>query len=117
MENNPEEKQSPYDKAVEKFNSLGFFSLTAEDHKAMGSSPDKILKENPGKAAYEVMDQEEISTLIDAAFDSLWDKNSIKNGYSEYCRGFLVTSLPFLKSVGKLPEKFKDFDLKTLSVT
>lgn len=114
MDDQFEKEKSPYEKAVEKSNTLGFFALTAEDHKAMGSTPDEILKENPGKAAYEVLTIERIEELLDSALDAMHDKRSIETGYAKASSDFFKCSLPFLRSVGRLPKKFEDFDMSSI---
>lgn len=107
--NNLENKVS-----LEKYKKLGFFSMTAEDHKNINSTPPDGLLENPDKAQYEIMTKEEISEYLENAFNSIKDPKFIENGYAEIQKEFLLQSIPFLKSVDRLPEKYKDVDILSL---
>lgn len=102
-------------KAQQKSRDFEFFSLTAQDHEDMASTPPDELLESPGKMQYEVMTDEKISEYLDNALDCTKNPVFIKNGYAKIQKDFFVKSLPFLKSVGCLPEKFNNFDLKSLS--
>ena len=113
MEGSPQNK-TPYELALEKSRSLGFFALTAADHSALHSTPSEELVKNSGKPAYEVMTAREIEELIDNAFACLNDMDFIRNGYADTQRKFLILGIPYLKSVGYLPEKYKDFDVSIL---
>jgi len=114
MNNSFEENQtSSYDTAREKSRRYGFFSLTAQDHEDMNSTPGDELTKNPGKAQYELMSDEEIMSYLDGALEAMNDADLIKNGYAQQQRDFLITSIPFLEGVGRLPEKYKGFDLNT----
>jgi hypothetical protein len=113
MENESQNK-SVYELAIEKSRKLGYFALTAEDHKAMGSTPSDELLQNKGKAAYEVMSDSEIEAQLDHAVGCLDDIDFIRNGQADIERRFLVSSIPFLKSMGRLPEKYKNFNIEEL---
>jgi len=107
---------SVYEKAAKKSKEQGFFSLTIEDHDALGSTPDEELKSNFGKSQYEIMSDEEIEEYLSEAIYTITENNENlrNNGYIDQQKDFLRASIPFLKSVGRLPEKFKDFDLDSM---
>jgi len=96
----------------EKNDKFGILSFNAQDHKNMSGSPTpNLLGENYGKALNEVMSEEEIIDLLDEAFEGI---NDIDNIYSDRQEDFLKKSLPFLKEVGKLPEKYNNFNIDSL---
>lgn len=116
MENFENQKLSVFEQAAKKSKEQGFFSLTSEDHKALGSTPDEELESNSGKSQYEIMSDEEIERYLSGAIDTINENNENlrNNGYIDQQKDFLRVSIPFLKSVGRLPEKFKDFDLDSM---
>ncbi len=101
-----------FDLARKKEKEFGYFAITAEDHKALGSTPDDILEGSTDKALYEFLSDSEIEEYIEGAVQTIKenDENLQKNGYINIQREFLRVSLPFLRSVNRLPEKFADFD-------
>jgi hypothetical protein len=111
---NQEEYANRFQSAQEKSRRFGFFSLTAQDHKDMGSTPSDELLRNQGKAQYEVMTDEEIAAYLDYAVECLTDPVFEKNGVANIQKDFLRTSIPFLKSVNRLPSKFEGYDLECL---
>lgn len=116
MENFEKQKISAFEQAAKKSKEQGFFSLTSEDHKALGSTPDEELEGNFGKSQYEIMSDEEIESYLSEAIDTINENNENlrKNGYIDIQKNFLRVGIPFLKSVGRLPEKFNDFDLNSI---
>src|SRR5680860_12273 len=98
-----------FDLARKKEKEFGYFSMTAEDHKALGSTPDDILEGSTDKALYELLSDDEIEEYIEGAIQTIKenDENLEKNGYLDIERNFLRVSLPFLKSVNRLPGKFE----------
>jgi hypothetical protein len=114
MEKMKTEWENNYEKVLQKFRASGFLSLTAQDHKDMGSTPSKELKENPDKAQYEIMSDEKITKLLDDAIECMSDETLIKSGFAKSQKNFFIVSLPYLKSVGRLPAKFENFDLDSL---
>lgn len=92
-------------KSRAKLNKFGRLALTADDHKNLNSTPDQRLIDNPSKAAWEVMSEEEIVNLLDAARERFDDpKTPQYAALNDF--NFFRSSIGFLKSVGKLPEKF-----------
>lgn len=116
MENSNFEKQKTdkFEKAAKKSREFGYFSLTAQDHKDIGSTPPQELLENPEKAQYELMTEEQIIEHLDFALECLYDPICIKNGVAKMKKELFVASLPFLKSVNRLPKKFENFDVGSL---
>lgn len=114
MENIKTEWGNKYEKVLQKSRTQGFFSLTAQDHKDMGSTPMDDLKENPDKAQYEVMSEEEIAELLDDAIKCIYNPDLVKSGYSRDQKNFFIIGFHFLKGVGRLPAKFENFDLTSL---
>jgi|SRR5680860_508153 len=102
-----------FDLARKKEKEFGYFAMTAEDHKALGSTPDDVLKDNAGKALHELLSDDEIEEYIEGAIQTIKenDENLQENGYLDIQRNFLRVSLPFLKSINRLPEKFADFNI------
>jgi hypothetical protein len=101
-------------KAQQKSRDFEFFSLTAQDHEDIGSTPPDELAKNFGKAQYEVMTDEKITEYLDNALSCVKDPIFIKNGYAKTQKEFFVKSLSFLKSVGRLPQKFNNFNINSL---
>jgi len=105
-------------KALDKDGTLGWFALTAEDHKNLGSTlnPDSKLTHQPGRAQYEVMSDEEIEGTLDGALQTATEnnRNLIENGYAQLQKDFFIKSLAFLESVGRLPKKFEGFNISSL---
>ncbi len=107
-------QENPYKNAVKKMRTTGFFSFTAQDHEDMGSTPDSILIKYPGKAQYELMSEEEIKAILDNVEIVKKDPQLVKNGYYKILVDAIKVDIPFLKSVGKLPKKYEDFDVSQL---
>jgi hypothetical protein len=107
-------QENPYKNAVKKMRTTGFFSFTAQDHEDMGSTPDSILIDHPGKAQYELMSEEEIQAILDNVEIVKKDPQLVKNGYYKNLVDAIKVDIPFLKSVGKLPKKYEDFDVSQL---
>ncbi|MGE5425724.1 MAG: hypothetical protein ACM3PZ_01490 [Bacillota bacterium] len=116
MENLDNQNMAAYERAAKKSKEGGFFALTLEDHLALGSTPDDELENNPGKSQCEVMSLEEIEGYLNSAVDAIRENDEYLkyNGYIDQQKDFLRASIPFLTRVGRLPEKFRDFDLNSL---
>lgn len=103
--------QEMVQRALEKSRKFGLFSLTAEDHTYISSTPDERLKRNPGKALYEILSDKEIEDCLNMALNNLNDTNLISSGQSENDLDFIKKSIAFLKSVKRLPKKFETFEI------
>jgi hypothetical protein len=99
--------------ASQKSRSFGFLSLTAEDHKALSSTPPQELLENIGKQQYEVMSDEDIEEALVNLLRAANDLRLFENGFAQQSHEELVKSIAFLKSVGRLPAKFSNFQTGT----
>ncbi len=94
----------------------GLLSLNAEEHHAIGSTPPEELDANPGKAHYEVLTEAQIEKMISAAIKmaSSDDPRALSGGFVKAESDWLERTIPFLRSVGRLPEKYKNFDVNAL---
>ncbi len=110
-----QEKGEAYTKAIKKRDTLGSYSLTREDRIAMGAgeeNSDLIIfsGENKDKALYEVLTLEEIEKQLDEAIQY----KDHPSDMGKIIKDALRKDIEFLKSVGKIPEKYKDFDVNNL---
>lgn len=92
----------------------GWFSFTAKDHEDLGSTPEDELLMYPEKMQYEIMSDKEIESILDNVEIAKQDPKLVASGYVKILVDGMKVNIPFLKSVGKLPEKYKDFDINTL---
>jgi len=107
--------------ACKKLDELGPLSLTAEDHRAIGSSPKENLKDNPEKTVAELMTDEEIlktlnywkKTIEEEAQGLYVEHNALKSLAHEFSKRFKATIL-YLRSIGRLPKEFENFDTTSL---
>lgn len=110
-------------KGAEKINRCGYLGLTCDDHKDLGSTPEQILKENPGKTLGELLSHKEIEDYLDQEIkgaeeskkrlgendDGATDKTIIINALRDF-KGNFMRDLNYLRSIGKLPEKYQSFN-------
>lgn len=105
----------------------GYLAITAEDDFVGGGSPHPDLRNNPGKTLGEIWSiekigeslQKEVKMLEDGRKeyaekgpyhpDSHWAKDNIICAKEELRR-----TIPYLKSIGKLPKEFEDFSMDDL---
>lgn len=105
------EEQNTMNEAMIKRDTLGSFSLTAQDHRDLRGTPDeRLIGENEGKAEYEIMSDKEIEQSLDEAVENMNHPSSM----GEILKNKLRLAIPFLRKVGKLPEKYRDFDINNL---
>jgi hypothetical protein len=105
------------ERASKKFNEFGPLGVTSQDHKDLGSTPPDILKENPGKTKADVYSNEELEQVLQAWIDDR-DKytkpqyidNTFTQSYLKVLRKKILLSIKYLRSIDRLPEKFKIFD-------
>jgi len=99
-----------FKKAAERFNAFGPLGVTAEDHEGIGSTPPKILLDNPGKTKGELMTSEEIKDWFKESEEQIAEFS--KDEYAD--NAFAKSALPrvqqnlelsrsYLSSIGKLP--------------
>ena len=92
--------------AVAKRDQYGTFSLTAQDHRDLQGTPgDNLTGENEGKAQYEVMTDGEIEKELDETVECMSDASSM----GILSRQKMKLAIPFLRKVGRLPEKYQNF--------
>jgi hypothetical protein len=108
----------------------GNLGVTADDHYAIGSSPDMELCQNHGKTLGELWDIEKICEKIKDTInflekarkkyeikyekdprypDNRWYRDDVIYGKEE-----LKRMLRYLRSIGKLPEEFENYSVKDL---
>jgi|SRR3989344_2740160 len=109
-----DERKKAYERAMEKAQD-GLLALTAEDHLALGSSLnlgndlEQKLHDNPRKAAHELMTDGEIQAFLDNSLSTILDKNMVP--IHDLARKELSQTIPFLTKIGRLPEKYKDYQI------
>lgn len=111
------EPSEEYKNASAKFMTLGFFALTMEDHVAISSTPQSDIAWMPGKPAYELISVERIQEFLDAKIVAMNNPDLVKNGFAQIEKDAFLRDVPFLRSVGKLPSKYEDFDMSSLPDT
>jgi hypothetical protein len=99
-----------FKKASEKFNTFGPLGVTADDHLAIGSTPNQRLINNPGKTLGEIMSAEEINDWLTAAKGEIKKCSSEEYATNSFVCGMLTTikknlqlSEQYLLSINKLP--------------
>jgi hypothetical protein len=100
--------------AQEKARAHGSLSLTGQDHLDMGSSPWGKMKENLDIPEYALMTDSEIEAELDSAATTLLTPELLPSGMERVLKEFLFRNIPMLESVGRLPEKYKGYDISTL---
>ncbi len=93
------------DVAGEKQFKYGLLSFTAADHHDISSGAPDILLANPDKAHYELLSDKEIEDWLDSDINTAL--SSEPEGYIKSSAEFLKKTIPFLKSVGRLPQKYE----------
>lgn len=108
----------------------GHLGVTAEDHRAFGGTPDLELSQNQGKTLGELWNIEKIREKLEESIaflkkarknyekkhegdprypDNRWYRDDILNEKDE-----LRKTILFLKSIGKLPKEFENFEVEDL---
>jgi hypothetical protein len=96
-------------------------AMTAEDHKARGSTPPQVLIDNPGKKLHETMDEKELRYFMADQYMVVTAQHRRALGgdpreiqiLGTVRDGFLVPNLIYLKEIGRLPEELEDIDPTT----
>lgn len=99
-------------KVKEKRATLGSLSLTAEDHKAIMSTPSKILTDNPGKTSAEAMSDEEITdwlvkteTFLEEMKTLAGIDEEVKNRNIREAEEELKATKRYLQTIGRMPSR------------
>jgi hypothetical protein len=107
-------------RAGKKLNELGRLSLTAADHWAIGSTPSDLLESNPGKTQAELMTNEEIldelrewQQAIEKYSQEEYRSTNLGRSSLVYLKEDFRTTIPYLRSIGRLPKEFENFDIKS----
>jgi len=121
MENNQFYETPEFLQAKKKFDELGPLAVTAEDHRAISSTPPEILELNLGKTEVELMTDEEIlgklkkwQQDIQEFSQEKYQSNSFVTSILSNRKHDLKVSIVYLRSIGRLPKEFEDFDAKSL---
>ena len=109
MENFESHKNTPeYLNAQKNWKEKGYLGVTSQDHEVIGSTPDEILLQNPGKTLGELMSDEEIREYIVGTRKNISEN---ENGglahmkrYNEVLLRNLDVTIEYLKFIGRLPE-------------
>lgn len=89
---NPNFKQ-----AADKFNACGQLGVTDADHWKIGSTPPKILQDNPGKTMEELMSDEEIARWIKGFEEQIKEFSDDKYKDNHFVQSVLPTLIKNLK--------------------
>jgi hypothetical protein len=96
-------------------------SMTAADHRAIGSTPSEQLAANPDQQCHELMSDEELrgylagqimSTMLRRSKALSGDHREVER-FNKYLETCLMPNLAYLKSIGRLPEILEHFDAAT----
>ncbi len=101
-------EKTPRQRALENWDTKSWLELTAEDHKGVGSTPDKNLVDNPGSRSVDHMTDAQIDEYI-AYRKKLIREMETKNREEDietlaYLRKDLRFTFEFLEQIGRLPE-------------
>ena len=92
--------------------------MTADDHRAIGSTPPKILRENPCKTLAETMDDQALHAYVCNEVDAMTEIYlNARDGntrtvarFRELRDRFLGRDLVYLREIRRLPPEFSGFD-------
>lgn len=90
-----------FKKASEKFNTLGSLGVTAQDHKAIGSTPPPELLADSGITLGELMSDEEIAEWVAGN-----EKTIAELSEADQNSSFVKSALPMLKKELELGTKY-----------
>lgn len=113
-----------YEAAAERFRTRGPLGVTAADHKAVGSSPDRRLIEHPGQTLVQILSLDEITNFLIKEITGLKqihnppsdpeEAQKVDDSSRNAIRGVVATkveemrvSLTYLKELDKLPPVFE----------
>ena len=109
------EFQERFKKAKINFEAFGPLGVTAEDHKGIGSTPPEILEKNPGKTESDLMTDEDLAQWLKEKEEELkkysgkeYLDNAFAQSYLPTLKEEIKTTINFLRSINRLPEKFRD---------
>ena len=108
-------KTEGYRRAVELKRQYGRMPFTAENHEAIGSTPSKILKANPGKSELELMTPEQLEEYFDR---NLPEYKKILVEYVDrpdirmLFKMDIFGAFRYCRDNDMLPEKYVDFNIE-----
>lgn len=102
-----------YVAATKNWKEKGYLGVTAQDHKAIGSTPEKELLENPDKTLGELMGNKEALEYVVGTQKNILENEHVQHHnpeswkkYNDDLKQNLEVSIKYLKSIGKLPPDF-----------
>ena len=124
---NSTEREREIEISEEKFKTCGPLVVTAKDHYNIGSSAPVELRNNPDKTFAEILNDQELSEYLEKLeiqikeststlkekmknkplFEQIdtWVESNLRNDLKK-----LNLTINYLKSIGRLPQKYDDFD-------
>jgi hypothetical protein len=97
--------------AFKKVEQFGTMSLTAKEHKLIGSTPPANLLENPDKNSFDLMSDDEIKAWVEKQSQGVRELEGLL-GRNLSAFGSVIenykASIEYLKSIGRLPEGFEN---------
>ena len=102
----------------QKFKELGHLGVTAQDHWNIGGSPPILLNRNPEKTLGELLSEEELLDWLDklVEYGERAKQKLTTNPDDELAQGDLKDfstrfplAIKYLASIGRLPEKYKNY--------
>ena len=91
---------------------------TLEDHIALGSTPPKLLRDNPGKTHAELLSDDElqkwmvdeVAMIAEVHHGATAGDEQEKKALALGLRAYLIPNLAYLREIGRLPKEFEDLD-------
>ena len=102
------QKSIEYLAAQKNWEEKGYLGVTAQDHKAIHSTPDNILIENPSKTLGELMSDTEIIEYIQGTQRNIEENSKYPHmtDFNEDLKKNLETTISYLKTIQRIPEDF-----------
>ena len=96
----------------EKYQAYGPLFLTLQDHKDMGSSRSDWVGASEGMREYEMYSDLELEDYLNERVHAIHETKNAS--LLPILRHEVVATIRLLKKVGRLPEKYTDFDTKSI---
>jgi len=121
-----EESESPKnarDIALENWERYGRLGVTAKDHFDIGGSPPLLMNRQYGKTQAETMTDADLLNYLNnlVSFLSSGRENLQQNPEDEWAQGDILSAkkdlrqgVAYLRSIGRLPQEFEDFEVQDL---
>lgn len=94
--------------------------MTLADHLAIGSSPEDVHRENPGKTFAETMDDDALKDFIMRELNNVRYSHKLalegdpveRKIFKKQFELFLAPNIEYLRKIGRLPKELADLDLE-----